>query len=148
MKSMPGRLRFGFFVVMAFCLPTCAHGRGEPDAPGVTVMRSGRIYPPLPDDCPLVFLNGQHMDILATGYEMLGFIMFGGSPAEIDRAASAIPSAVGIGACKMGGDAVSLAQHIETGRTTAIQFAIWRTPEGVKKAAKPAGEAEGAGQRI
>ena len=127
---------------MAAVLPcaTCAHQQRTPD---VTVMRTGPIYASLPDDCPLTFLNNQHMDILASGYEFLATIIFSGTPGQIEHAASAIPGAVGVGACKLGGDSVSLSNTMDTGRSTVLQFAVWRSP-----AAKPAVHPAKAGQQI
>ena len=110
-------------------------------------MRNGPIYPSLPNDCPLVFLNNQHLDILASGYEQLAMIIFSGSSGDMERASSGIPGAVAVGACKLGGDTVSLANTMDTGRSAAMQFIVWKAP-----AAKPAGSGAGQpanpGQRI
>jgi hypothetical protein len=114
----------------------CAHQ----STPDVTVMRTGPIYASLPDNCPLTFLNHQHLDILASGYEFLATIIFSGSNSQMDRVASAIPGAVAVGACKLGGDSVSLANTMGNGQGSVLQFAVWRSPS-----AKPAGK-DGAGQ--
>ena len=113
----------------------CAHQQSTPD---VTVMRTGPLYDALPNDCPLTFLNNQHMDILASGYEQLAMIIFSGSPRDMERASSAIPGAVAVGACKLGGDSVSLANTMDTGRSAAMQFVVWKAP-----ASKPAGSGTG-----
>jgi len=94
----------------------------------------------LPNNCPLTFLNNQHMDILASGYELIATIIFSGAPSEVENAASAIPGAVAVGACKLGGDSVSLANTMATGRSEALQFIVWKSP-----ATKPAGK-QGTGQ--
>ncbi len=113
----------------------CAHQRSTPD---VTVMRTGPIHASLPNDCPLTFLNNQHMDILASGYEQLAMIIFSGTAREMDRSASAIPGAVAVGACKLGGDTVSLFNTMDTARSAVVQFIVWKSP-----AAKPGGSGTG-----
>lgn len=111
-------------------------------------MRNGPIYPSLPDDCLLTFLNHQHMDILASGYEMLAMIIFAGTPDQMDHAASGIPGAVAVGACKLGGNSVSLANTMATGQSAALQFVVWRAPAGKPAGGEQKGGSDSAGQHI
>jgi hypothetical protein len=101
-------------------------------------MRTGPIYASLPKDCPLTFLNNQHIDILASGYEQLAMIIFSGSSSDMERASSAIPGAVAVGACKLGGDTVSLFNTMDTARSAVVQFIVWKAP-----ASKPTGSGTG-----
>lgn len=114
---------------------------GHSNQAQVTVMRSGPIYPSMPDNCPVVFLNHPHMDILASGYEVLATLIFSGTYNQMDRAASAIPDAVRVGACKLGGDSVSLANTMVNGQGEILQFMVWRAPAasvgGTKAPADP-----------
>lgn len=131
-------------MVAVLSCAACAHQ----STPVVTVMRTGPIYASLPADCPLTFLNNQHMDILASGYEFLAMIIFSGNNSQMDHAASAIPGAVGVGACKLGGDTVSLSNTMDNGQGTILQFAVWRSPpDKVTGKAKPSQPAK-AGQQI
>jgi hypothetical protein len=111
-------------------------------------MRTGPIYASLPDGCPLTFLNNQHMDILASGYEFLAMIIFSGNNSQMDHAASAIPGAVGVGACKLGGDTVSLSNTMDNGHSAILQFAVWRSPPAKVTGKQGSGQSVKPGQQI
>jgi len=108
------------------CLVGCAHS----SAPQVTVMLTGPVYPPLPESCPITFINNQHIDILASGYEQLGMIAFAGTSDQMTAAASKMPAAVAAAACKMGATSVSLANALATQGTGLLQFSVWHAPAG------------------
>jgi hypothetical protein len=111
----------------------CAHG----SAPQVVVMLTGPIYPPLPESCPLSFINNQHIEILASGYEQLGMITFAGTSDQMTEASSKMPGAVAAAACKMGATSVSLANAIATQSTSLVQFSVWRAPAGAASPSTP-----------
>jgi hypothetical protein len=137
--------QIAFLMAAVLSSATCAHQQSTPD---VTVMRTGPIYASLPDDCPLTFLNNQHMDILASGYEFLATIIFSGTTGQMEGSASAIPGAVAVGACKLGGDSVSLSNTMATGRAAVLQFAVWRSPPGKVTGKDKPGQPAKAGQQI
>jgi hypothetical protein len=122
----------------------CAHS----SAPQVTVMLTGPIYPPLPEGCPLAFINNQHIDILANGYEQLGMIAFAGTSDQMTEAASKMPGAVAAAACKLGGTSVSLANAIITQSTGLVQFSVWRDPAGAASPSSPQTPKTSPGQGI
>lgn len=130
--------------MVALAGAACAHSNEAQ----VTVMRSGPIYPSLPDNCSVSFLNHPHLDILASGYEVLATVIFSGTYSEMDRAASAIPGAVRVGACKLGGDSVSLANTLVTGQSETLQFIVWRAPAGSVPATKAPGGSDSVHQQI
>jgi hypothetical protein len=72
-------------IMMVLAGAACAHSNEAQ----VTVMRSGPIYPSSPDNCSVSFLNHPHLDILASGYEVLATLIFSGTYSEMDRAAPA-----------------------------------------------------------
>jgi hypothetical protein len=113
----------------------CAHTSA---APQVSVMLTGAVHPSLPEDCPLTFINNQHLDILASGYEQLGLISFAGTTDQMTGAASKMPGAVAAAACKMGGTSVSLANALATQGTGLLQFSVWRAPAGAASQPGPA----------
>ena len=127
-------------------LIACAHGQAGSSL-SVTVMQTGSIYPPLADNCPVRFVNAQHIDILTSGeFDQLGMIAVAGAGSEIDRAISKLPDAVATAACKMGGNAISIANTLRNSSDTAIlQFSIWRSRE---TGTTPAPTAESTGKRI
>jgi hypothetical protein len=100
-------------------------------------MLSGPVYPPLADGCPLTFINNQHIDILASGYEQLGMIAFAGTADQMSAAASKMPGAVAAAACKTGGTSVSLANALATQGTGLLQFSVWRAPAGAAAQSSP-----------
>ncbi|HXT96660.1 MAG TPA: hypothetical protein VN853_10180 [Polyangia bacterium] len=116
-------------------LGCAAHGAA---APQVVVMLTGGVHPALPDGCPLTFINNQHLDILASGYEQLGLISFAGTTDQMTAASSKMPGAVAAAACKMGGTSVSLANALATQSTGLLQFSVWRAPAGAASQAGPA----------
>jgi len=127
-------------------LMACAHGEAGSSL-SVTVMQTGSIYPPLAANCPVQFVNAQHIDILTSGkFDQLGMIAVAGAASEIDRAVSKLPGAVATAACKMGGNAVSIANTMRTSSDTGIlQFSIWRSLE---TGTTPAPTAEPTGKHI
>jgi hypothetical protein len=109
-------------LLFALLAAGCASGPNV----NVTVMRVGPLYPALAENCPLEFVNAQHIEIALSGFEHLGLISFSGPQTEIDKAAKGIPAAVAAGACKMGGTSVSLNAAIGGENVGIIQFSIWR----------------------
>lgn len=130
----------GLLLILA--LVACAHGSDV----SVTVVRTGSIYPPLAEGCPVQFVNAQHLDILTSGqFDQLGMIAFAGKSSELERAISQLPGAVAAAACKMGGNAVSIANMLGTSSGTGLlQFSVWRSRGG----ATPAAPAEPAANSI
>ena len=113
----------------------CAHSSPTPQ---VTVMLTGPLYPPLPESCPLTFINNQHIDLLTSGaYEQLGMVAFAGTADQMTAAASKMPGAVAVAACKMGGTSVSLANAIATQNIGLLQFSVWRASGGAASQSSP-----------
>ncbi len=124
---------------LAIALTACAHGKAGTDL-SVSVMHMGSVYAPFPEDCPIDFVNAQHIDILTSGkFDQLGLISVAGTGAAVDRAIEHLPGAVSAAACKMGGTAVSIANMLRTSADQAVlQFSIWRSLEAGKTPAAPA----------
>lgn len=130
-------------IALALVWIGCSHGSAGSSL-SVTVMQTGSVYPPLPPDCPVEFVNAQHIHILTSGqYDQLGLISIAGTGSEVDQAISKLPDAVATAACKMGGTAVSIANTMRTSADQAVlQFSIWRAvkpKEASSQPAKPAG---------
>lgn len=130
-------------ITLALVLLGCSHGSAGSNL-SVTVMHTGSVYPPLSPDCPVEFVNAQHIAILTSGqYDQLGLISIAGTGSEVDRAISKLPDAVATAACKMGGTAVSIANMMRTSADQAVlQFSIWRalkTKDASSEPAKPTG---------
>jgi len=61
---------------LALGLVACAHGKAGSDV-SITVMQTGSIYPPFAENCPVDFVNAQHIDILTSGqFDQLGMIAY------------------------------------------------------------------------
>jgi hypothetical protein len=130
-------------IALALAMIGCSHGSAGSNL-SVTIMHTGAVYPPLPPDCPVEFVNAQHIAILTSGeYDQLGLISIAGTGSEVDQAISKLPDAVATAACKMGGTAVSIANMMRTSADQAVlQFSIWRAlkaKEASSQPAKPAG---------
>ncbi len=126
-------------VFFAIALTACAHGKAGTDL-SVSVMQTGSVYASFPEDCPIDFVNAQHIDILTSGkFDQLGLISVAGTGAAVDRAIEHLPGAVAAAACKMGGTAVSIANMLRTSADQAmLQFSIWRSFDTGKAPAAPA----------
>ena len=101
-------------------------------------MRMGPVYPALPENCPVTFINNQHIDILASGYEQLGMIAIAGTTDQMAAAEAKIPDAVAAAACKLGGTSISLANQLATSGSGVLQFSIWRAPK-TAESSRPSG---------
>ncbi len=128
------RMRLGTLLLSAL-LGACTH---KPDI-SVSVIQSGAVYPPLGKDCSVQFVNAEHIAILTSGeFEQLGLVSFAGPASDIDRAISAIPDAVVAAVCKMGGNAVSIANMVRTSSDVGVlQFSIWRSRNAASPAETP-----------
>ena len=126
-------------LLLAIALAACAHGKAGSDL-SVSVMQTGSVYPPFPEDCSVDFVNAQHIDILTSGkFDQLGLISVAGTGAAVDKAIEHLPGAVAAAACKMGGTAVSIANMLRTSADQAVlQFSIWRSRDAGKSPAPPA----------